>query len=141
VEIRDSLILNLNMSNGKAETNPYLQRVNLQRVNPRSTTEREPLFGWVPRRVKGDDVRKVLVNHLMNCCDICFSIFFQEGDINPFTKQTHSPQYKKILEARKKLPVYAQMDEFLKIVSNGDSHFEEGFETTILSDRPTLCQT
>jgi len=48
--------------------------------------------------VKGKDVRKAL-----------------EGDVNPFTKQPHSGQYKKILEARKKLPVYAQMDEFLKI--------------------------
>ncbi|KAF8885548.1 P-loop containing nucleoside triphosphate hydrolase protein [Gymnopilus junonius] len=39
------------------------------------------------------------------------------GDVNPFTKLPHSGQYKKILEARKKLPVYAQMDEFLKIFS------------------------
>ncbi|KJA15451.1 hypothetical protein HYPSUDRAFT_48384 [Hypholoma sublateritium FD-334 SS-4] len=38
-----------------------------------------------------------------------------DGDINPFTKQPHSGQYRKILEARKKLPVFAQMDEFFKI--------------------------
>lgn len=41
----------------------------------------------------------------------------QENDINPFTKLPHSAQYKKILEARKKLPVYAQMDDFYKMVS------------------------
>jgi hypothetical protein len=41
----------------------------------------------------------------------------QEHDINPFTKQPHSAQYKKILESRKKLPVYAQMDDFYKMVS------------------------
>ncbi|GJE93624.1 ATP-dependent RNA helicase [Phanerochaete sordida] len=35
-----------------------------------------------------------------------------KGDINPFTKQPLSTQYKKILEARKKLPVFAQMQEF-----------------------------
>lgn len=39
--------------------------------------------------------------------------------MNPFTKLPHSGQYKKILEARKKLPVFAQMTEFLKIVSGG----------------------
>ena len=37
--------------------------------------------------------------------------------MNPFTKEPHTAQYKKILEARKKLPVYAQMDEFYKMVS------------------------
>jgi pre-mRNA-splicing factor ATP-dependent RNA helicase DHX15/PRP43 len=41
----------------------------------------------------------------------------QEHEINPFTKQPHSAQYKKILDARKKLPVYAQMDDFYKMVS------------------------
>jgi hypothetical protein len=41
----------------------------------------------------------------------------QSGDLNPFTKQPLSAQYKKILEARQKLPVFAQMDEFYKMVS------------------------
>jgi HrpA-like RNA helicase len=41
----------------------------------------------------------------------------QEHDINAFTKQPHSAQYRKILEARKKLPVFAQMDDFFKMVS------------------------
>jgi pre-mRNA-splicing factor ATP-dependent RNA helicase DHX15/PRP43 len=35
--------------------------------------------------------------------------------VNPFTKKPHTAQYRKILEARKKLPVFAQMDEFLNI--------------------------
>jgi pre-mRNA-splicing factor ATP-dependent RNA helicase DHX15/PRP43 len=39
--------------------------------------------------------------------------------VNPFTHQAHTPQYKKILEARKKLPVFAQMDEFLDVVRGG----------------------
>ncbi|EIN04072.1 P-loop containing nucleoside triphosphate hydrolase protein [Punctularia strigosozonata HHB-11173 SS5] len=64
-------------------------------------TSKEPLFGFVPRRVKGEQVRKAL-----------------DGDINPFTKQPHTPQYKKILEARKKLPVFGQMDEFMTMFSN-----------------------
>ncbi|KAF9447073.1 P-loop containing nucleoside triphosphate hydrolase protein [Macrolepiota fuliginosa MF-IS2] len=58
----------------------------------------EPLYGFLPRRVKGEQVRKA-VDH----------------EINPFTKLPHTPQYKKILEARKKLPVFAQMDEFLEM--------------------------
>ena len=36
--------------------------------------------------------------------------------MNPFTRQPHSPQYKKILEGRKKLPVFGQMAEFLRMV-------------------------
>jgi pre-mRNA-splicing factor ATP-dependent RNA helicase DHX15/PRP43 len=39
--------------------------------------------------------------------------------LNPFTKLPHSAQYKKILEGRKKLPVFAQMQEFYKMVSGG----------------------
>ncbi|EAU81615.1 pre-mRNA-splicing factor ATP-dependent RNA helicase PRP43 [Coprinopsis cinerea okayama7 len=57
---------------------------------------KEPLFGLMSRKVTGDRVRLAL-----------------ESDVNSFTKRPHTPQYKKILEARKKLPVYAQMDEFL----------------------------
>ncbi|KAG6850371.1 DEAH-box ATP-dependent RNA helicase prp43 [Arthromyces matolae] len=40
----------------------------------------------------------------------------QEHDLNPFTKEPLTPQYKKILEARKKLPVYAKMDEFFQMI-------------------------
>ena len=42
---------------------------------------------------------------------------WQDGKENPFTRLPHSDQYYKMLEARKKLPVYAQMDEFYKLVS------------------------
>lgn len=40
----------------------------------------------------------------------------QNGEVNPFTKQPYSNSYKKILEGRKKLPVYDKMEEFYKIV-------------------------
>ncbi|PCH34705.1 nucleoside triphosphate hydrolase protein [Wolfiporia cocos MD-104 SS10] len=66
-----------------------------------SKSMQEPLFGFLPRHVTAAQVQKAM-----------------EGDVNPFTKQSHTPQYKKILEMRKKLPVYAQMDEFLKMFSN-----------------------
>ncbi|KAH7919672.1 P-loop containing nucleoside triphosphate hydrolase protein [Leucogyrophana mollusca] len=62
---------------------------------------KEPLYGFMPRKVNGNQVRKAL-----------------EHETNPFTKLPHTPQYRKILEARKKLPVYAQMDEFYKMFSN-----------------------
>jgi pre-mRNA-splicing factor ATP-dependent RNA helicase DHX15/PRP43 len=42
----------------------------------------------------------------------------QNGNENPFTRLPHSPQYHKILEARKNLPVFAQMDKFYDIVSS-----------------------
>ncbi|KAF8882288.1 P-loop containing nucleoside triphosphate hydrolase protein [Infundibulicybe gibba] len=60
-----------------------------------SATTKEPLFGFLPRRVTGAQVRKAM-----------------EQDVNPFTKQPLSAQYKKILETRKKLSVFSQMDEF-----------------------------
>ncbi|CAL1702815.1 unnamed protein product [Somion occarium] len=56
---------------------------------------KEPFFGFIPRKVAAKDARRVM-----------------DGDVNPFTKQPFSPQYKKILEVRKKLPVYTRMDEF-----------------------------
>ncbi|KAF9050822.1 P-loop containing nucleoside triphosphate hydrolase protein [Hymenopellis radicata] len=49
-----------------------------------NVVEREPFFGFVPRRVTGDQARKAL-----------------EHELNPFTQQSHSAQYKKILEVRK----------------------------------------
>lgn len=61
---------------------------------------REPLFGFIPRKVTGNQVRKAL-----------------EHEVNPFTKAYRTPQYRKILEARKKLPVYSQMDQFFKMFS------------------------
>ena len=62
-----------------------------------------PLHGWSPRKVTAEQVRKAL-----------------DGDVNPFTKQPVSAQYKGIMEARRKLPVYGYMDEFYKIVSESD---------------------
>ncbi|CAL1702780.1 unnamed protein product [Somion occarium] len=59
---------------------------------------KEPFFGFIPRKVAAKDARRVM-----------------GGDINPFTKQPFTPQYKKILEVRKKLPVYTQMDEFYRM--------------------------
>ncbi|KAH6904007.1 pre-mRNA-splicing factor ATP-dependent RNA helicase PRP43 [Coprinopsis sp. MPI-PUGE-AT-0042] len=60
---------------------------------------KEPLYGLRSREVKGDRVRLAL-----------------ESDVNPFTLQPHTAQYRKILEERKKLPVFPQMDEFLTMV-------------------------
>ncbi|KAG0696546.1 P-loop containing nucleoside triphosphate hydrolase protein [Suillus ampliporus] len=84
--------------------NPYLahrhptERVSASTLNGGNASSKEPLFGFVPRMVYADQVRLAL-----------------EHDLNPFTKQPHTAQYKKILEARKKLPVFAQMTEFYKI--------------------------
>ncbi|KAF8521150.1 P-loop containing nucleoside triphosphate hydrolase protein [Gautieria morchelliformis] len=66
---------------------------------PKNTKE-HPLHGFLPRRVTATQVQKAL-----------------EGDVNPFTNSPHSSQYKKILETRKKLPVYTQMAEFYKAFS------------------------
>ncbi|PSR90426.1 hypothetical protein PHLCEN_2v4915 [Hermanssonia centrifuga] len=82
------------MSNGY---NPYTKAPSLQ-ASSSSSAVSEPLYGFLPRHVKAAQVTKAI-----------------EHDINPFTKQPHTSQYKKILEGRKKLPVFAQMEEFYKI--------------------------
>lgn len=117
---------------GTPRDNPYLAHLppSQRGVGPSgsNTIVKDPLYGFLPRHVKGDQVRKVLVCvHIFN--DDGISYIHKEGDVNPFTKQSHSTQYKKILEARKKLPVYAQMNEFLKMVCiRGVLRLEEGFE-------------
>ncbi|TFK39329.1 P-loop containing nucleoside triphosphate hydrolase protein [Crucibulum laeve] len=84
--------------------NPYLTHRKLRERDLGSSksnpTEKQPLNGFLPRKVTGPQVRTAL-----------------EYDTNPFTKQPYSKQYKTLLEARKKLPIYAQMDEFLKMFS------------------------
>ena len=61
------------------------------------------LRGWAPRKATAEHVRRAM-----------------NSDVNPFTKQPVSAQYKKIMEVRRKLPVYEYMDEFYKIVSESD---------------------
>jgi len=121
----------------KPVDNPYLAHLPpSQRGAGPSVSDpsvREPLYGFIPRKVTGRQVLQAMV---------CFSLFPQtgcradatqkDGGVNPFTKQPHSAQYKKILESRKKLPVFNQMDEFMKIVSPGILNLEEGFEFAIL---------
>lgn len=79
---------------------------------------KHPLFGFLPRHVTAEQVRSVVVcrYRLISCYD-WYLTSWQDGNENPFTRLPHSPQYRKILESRKKLPVFAQMDEFYKIVS------------------------
>ena len=76
-------------------------------------------LSFLPRQVTGEQVRGVMVclPRLVSCCD-WYLTSLQEGKENPFTRLPHSPQYRKILEARKKLSVFAQMDRFYKLVSN-----------------------
>ncbi|EPQ53227.1 P-loop containing nucleoside triphosphate hydrolase protein [Gloeophyllum trabeum ATCC 11539] len=83
-----------------ATDNPYLAHLKPKRGGKSKQIVDNPLHGLLARRVTGEQVREAL-----------------ESDVNPFTMQSHTPQHKKILEARKKLPVYSQMDEFLKIFS------------------------
>ncbi|KAF9522876.1 P-loop containing nucleoside triphosphate hydrolase protein [Crepidotus variabilis] len=89
------------MADGKQKENPYLAHLRPAQKDGVDPSSKEPLYGWIPRHVKGDAVRKAM-----------------NGEVNPFTKQPHSKQYKTILESRKKLPVFAQMDDFLKIFSD-----------------------
>jgi pre-mRNA-splicing factor ATP-dependent RNA helicase DHX15/PRP43 len=101
---------------GNNNDNPYLPN---QRGGPSKTSVSDPLEGLVPRFVTAAQARAVLVSQ-----DLQFrrqrimltSRYVKDGGINPFTKLPYSSQFKKILESRKKLPVYAQMNEFYEIV-------------------------
>ncbi|CAA7263822.1 unnamed protein product [Cyclocybe aegerita] len=88
------------MSDSKPKENPYLAHLPPSQRGVSTPGAKDPLYGFLPRRVKGEQVKNAM-----------------DGDVNPFTKQPHSAQYKKILAARRKLPVFTQMDEFLKIFS------------------------
>src|SRR5712671_5018036 len=87
-------------------------------VEPESSSSiRHPLFGFMLRQVTTKQVQGAMVRFLFALVYVVFLTSFQEGHENPFTRLPHSSQYFKILEARKKLPVFAQMDEFYKMVS------------------------
>ncbi|KAI0667358.1 pre-mRNA-splicing factor ATP-dependent RNA helicase PRP43 [Trametes maxima] len=75
--------------------NPYTNKPPVPTPNTSN-----PLHGFLPRKVTSEQVTSAM-----------------EGDVNPFTSKPHSPSYKKILNDRKKLPVFAQMKEFLKMFS------------------------
>ena len=111
--------------------NPYLQHLPAHQrgVGPTSgsspapaTAAKEPLFGFLARKVTAKQVTKAMVPIFLfianDTADFMLEHCEQEHDTNPFTKQPHSSQYKKILEGRKKLPVFAQMVEFYKMVSD-----------------------
>ncbi|KAJ3715305.1 P-loop containing nucleoside triphosphate hydrolase protein [Lentinula guzmanii] len=68
--------------------NPYLAHLppsqrGASHSSSSSSSEKEPLFGFLPRKVKGEQ-------------------------LNPFTKQPHSAQYRKILETRRALPLFSK---------------------------------
>lgn len=88
-----------------AQENPYLAHLppterytNGGGSSSITSTSGGPLDGFQPRKVTGAQARKVM-----------------EGDVNAFASPSPRPfsaRYRDILEKRKALPVYAQMDEF-----------------------------
>ncbi|CAE6347324.1 unnamed protein product [Rhizoctonia solani] len=84
------------MASAENRENPYLAHV--KTVPPKAEGYEDPFDGCIPRKVKADKAKEIL-----------------NGQYNPFTRQLYSEKYKKILEGRKKLPVFAQMEEFYKI--------------------------
>ncbi|CAE6478517.1 unnamed protein product [Rhizoctonia solani] len=76
--------------------NPYL--AHMKTATPKAEGYEDPFDGCIPRKVKATKAKEIL-----------------DGQYNPFTRQLYSDKYKKILEGRKKLPVFAQMEEFYKI--------------------------
>jgi pre-mRNA-splicing factor ATP-dependent RNA helicase DHX15/PRP43 len=87
---------------------------------------RHPLFGFMPRNVTAKQVQGAIVRSAFSLSLLRVLTSVQEGNENPFTRLPHSAQYFKILEARKKLPVFAQMAEFYEMVSPALSFVCEG---------------
>ncbi|GAA5825873.1 hypothetical protein JCM11251_000037 [Rhodosporidiobolus azoricus] len=80
--------------------NPYLAHMKEphERMTGGAAGGAAPFEGLIPRKFGGQVVEKIMA-----------------GDTNPFNLRPHSKRYKDIFEVRKKLPVHAQMDEFLKM--------------------------
>jgi len=75
------------------QENPYLP-------HPKASTKSyvDPFHGFIPRKVDAAAAKSIL-----------------DGNTNPFTKLPYTEKYKSMLEGRKKLPVYAQMEEFYRM--------------------------
>jgi hypothetical protein len=99
------------MADPKSQDNPYLAYISPSRLEDAQS----PLFGFSFRKINGAQVRKAM-----------------NGDINPFTKQPYSGQYKESLKSRNKLPVYAQVDKFLNFFSENQIMIVMG-ETSLVS--------
>ncbi|CEL52981.1 pre-mRNA-splicing factor ATP-dependent RNA helicase DHX15/PRP43 [Rhizoctonia solani AG-1 IB] len=84
------------MASAEYKENPYLAHV--KTVLPKAEGYEDPFDGCIPRKVNADKAKEIL-----------------DGQYNPYTRQLYSDKFKKILEGRKKLPVFAQMEEFYKI--------------------------
>ncbi|RSH95451.1 DEAH-box ATP-dependent RNA helicase prp43 [Saitozyma podzolica] len=71
---------------------------------------KNPLNGLIPRKVSVDQAKAIM-----------------DGDVNPFKNLApFSPQYRKILDQRKNLPVYQKMQEFLSVFSENQITVMEG---------------
>ncbi|KAI0808125.1 pre-mRNA-splicing factor ATP-dependent RNA helicase PRP43 [Fomes fomentarius] len=81
--------------------NPYTRAPPVAGKQNANLGANNPLFGFLPRKVTAAQVQKAI-----------------ESEFNPFTRKPHTPQYKKILESRKKLPVFGQMEEFLRMFTD-----------------------
>lgn len=112
----------------EVETSPDRQKAETPEEDPRhdpGASPREPLFAAVLREVAAERERVALdgdsasknfpyLPREVTADQVHLAL---KHDVNPFTNQPHTAQYKKILEARKTLPVFAHMAEFYKIVS------------------------
>ncbi|KAG8862914.1 DEAH-box ATP-dependent RNA helicase prp43 [Tulasnella sp. 330] len=105
----DSKATSSSVTNGSeqvdsARENPYLAHHNVK-SSTKSNQSNDPFHGLMPRKVTAKQAQAIM------------RMVEQESNVNPFTKLPLSSQYKKILEARKKLPVFAQMHEFYEMYS------------------------
>ena len=88
---------------------------------------KNPLFGFLPRKVTAKQVLPVMVSP--STCPYLPNLTFisQMGEVNPFNKTSFSATYKSILDSRKKLPVFSQMHEFYEMVRKPSLNAQKNF--------------
>ncbi|KAG8730362.1 DEAH-box ATP-dependent RNA helicase prp43 [Ceratobasidium sp. 414] len=70
-------------------------------TEPRGTSSKDPFGTLFMRQVDGASTRAIL-----------------DARLNPFTKNPYTEKYKRILTERKRLPAFAQMEQFYKIFNS-----------------------
>lgn len=103
-------------------SNPYLAHLYPgAKQTGKPVNGNDPLHGLIPRKVTATQAVAVMV-----CIYLLLSdkgqrkltiMVTKDGEINPWTKRPLSAEYKKILVGRKKLPVFAQIQDFYDLAS------------------------
>lgn len=103
-------------------SNPYLAHLYPgAKQTGKPVNGNDPLHGLIPRKVTATQAVAIMVcvylRPLGKGQRKLTIMVTKDGEINPWTKRPLSADYKKILVGRKKLPVFAQIQDFYDLAS------------------------